>query len=383
MRLAMCFLLIMVATGCKGPLIDLSKEAQDVARFQIHESDPFDDNTMAQQRSKAARGQVINVLALSGGGAWGAWGAGFLHGWVENTKEPRPESFDLVTGISTGGLQATAAFIGDDSILIRGYTTVDRGDVMRQRFPPLVSALWSPSIYDSAPLGELIQKLITDEVIDRVAEVSHNGERRICVATCELESGELVFWDLSQIAREKQYDLYRCVVLATASIPGVFPPVNIGGHRHVDGGARASVFLDEALSPQLSLEGGDLRIYVIINGEGTISPANPANRTLPVAFRAVSMLLAAQSHDNQLLIQDFAKAHHASFWLSMVPLDYKPVNGHDFDRAEMNHLFEVAKEKSSAEDGWTYVIDQKPGQSLPPYYAPGVEEQMKRPAARR
>ncbi len=52
-----------------------------------------------------------HYLAISGGGANGAYGAGILVGWTE--AGDRPE-FTVVTGISTGALTAPFAFLGPD-----------------------------------------------------------------------------------------------------------------------------------------------------------------------------------------------------------------------------------------------------------------------------
>ena len=58
---------------------------------------------------------VIDILIISGGGDWGAFGAGFLKGWQKVPAQhplAKPE-FDAVTGVSTGTLIAPFAFLGD------------------------------------------------------------------------------------------------------------------------------------------------------------------------------------------------------------------------------------------------------------------------------
>ena len=57
---------------------------------------------------------VIDILIISGGGDWGAFGAGFLKGWQKVPAQhplAKPE-FDAVTGVSTGTLIAPFAFLG-------------------------------------------------------------------------------------------------------------------------------------------------------------------------------------------------------------------------------------------------------------------------------
>jgi len=77
------------------------------------------ERTKAEYDRRAAAGQpppVIDILIVSGGGDWGAFGAGFLKGWKKvPTQHPlaKPE-FDAVTGVSTGALIAPFAFLGDE-----------------------------------------------------------------------------------------------------------------------------------------------------------------------------------------------------------------------------------------------------------------------------
>ncbi len=74
----------------------------------------FKDNIVdaLAARVKALRGQdpaapiPYKILAISGGGSRGAYGAGVLSGWIVAGRRP---NFDVVTGISTGALIATFA----------------------------------------------------------------------------------------------------------------------------------------------------------------------------------------------------------------------------------------------------------------------------------
>jgi hypothetical protein len=55
--------------------------------------------TQVTQLAALDTGHSISVLALSGGGEHGAFGAGLLNGWSESGRRP---TFDVVTGVSTG-----------------------------------------------------------------------------------------------------------------------------------------------------------------------------------------------------------------------------------------------------------------------------------------
>ncbi len=222
----------------------------------------------------------LNVLAISGGGKFGAFSAGYLNGWSQRGDRPR---FDVVTGISTGSLMAPLAFLDSqeaNDALFTIYTTVTSDDVYKKRM--WVSIPFSKSLLDSAPLASLIDKHITKSVIKAVAEQGMG--RGLYVATVDLADTRMVIWDLVCIAQAKEYKLFRNVLLAASAVPIAFPPVKIrSGLRddrdkdrwHVDGGLRENVFWrrDRAqLTHALEARRGDPNIppatlYALINGQ--------------------------------------------------------------------------------------------------------------------
>jgi predicted acylesterase/phospholipase RssA len=128
-------------------------------------------------------GRPIKVLALSGGGQYGAFGAGFLDGWTKSGTRPQ---FDLVNGISTGALLATHAFLGtaaDDAVLKELYTSIDRRDIYRS--DALGALFGGPALNKTNPMWALIQKVITPEVLERVA-AEWDKNRRLLVAATNL-----------------------------------------------------------------------------------------------------------------------------------------------------------------------------------------------------
>jgi hypothetical protein len=131
------------------------------------------------------RGHPLNVLTISGGGQNGAFGAGFLKGWRESGTRPE---FDIVTGVSTGALLATHAFLGtpaDDAVLEDIYTKIDRDDIYRSK-GLLAVVMGANSLMDTTPLAALIKKHITPEVLERVAAL-HDANRRLWVGTTNLD----------------------------------------------------------------------------------------------------------------------------------------------------------------------------------------------------
>jgi len=213
-------------------------------RYQFQQDDL--DQSIAMRVAQKGPQHPLQVLVLSGGGSNGAWGAGFLKGW--ESKGTRPE-FDLVTGVSTGGLLATGSFLGDDAMLQQAFTTTKDSDVKGNRF--FLTIPFSDSVYTSTPLKKLIAKYMTNQVIDRVAaEAAKN--RRLYVASTDLDAGRLHIWDLTRIAAAHDYDFYRTALLASASAPMIFPPVNIEGTLHADGGVKANLFFRNNLLPKLA-----------------------------------------------------------------------------------------------------------------------------------
>jgi predicted acylesterase/phospholipase RssA len=194
-------------------------------------------------------------LALSGGGANGAFGAGFLNGW--STTGSRPV-FKIVTGVSSGALMAPFAFLGPqyDDALHEFYTTTTTRDIFAigSIGSILISLLRGDSLADTGPLATLIARHVDAEFLHQVADAYNRG-RRLYIGTVDLDSQRFVVWNMGLIAasgRPEALELFRKVMLASASIPIVFPPVffevEAGGRlydeMHVDGAVAATVFLN-------------------------------------------------------------------------------------------------------------------------------------------
>jgi predicted patatin/cPLA2 family phospholipase len=272
----------------------------------------------------------LDFLLLSGGGARGAWGAGFLKGWQSRQTNGDDATgipdFDLVTGVSTGALQATHAFLGDYDKLYEIYTTIENDEVWRKRF--WLTAPFSNSLLKSNPLGKYIEELVTDELLRRVH--ANSPGRMLCVGTVNLSTGQFREWDLTAIAsafvaadgnaddQAGLLNLYQTVLLGSAAIPLAFPPVEIADERgpalYVDGGTRENVFvsfgdlLDLAIAPIGGLRSFDgrkgdsiidnmtVRIFVVVNGQLGIAPASVNNSLLPIAGRSFETVMAQLSN---------------------------------------------------------------------------------------
>ncbi len=237
------------------------------------------------------RGHALNLLSLSGGGQNGAFGAGFLAGWRESGQRPE---FDIVGGVSTGALLATHALLGtpaDDAQLEEMYTQVTKKDIYRDR-SIFSLAFGADSLSDTAPLRALIAKHITAKTLERVA-AAYDDNRLLFVGTTNVDYSQTWIWNMTLIAKDGNLKLYREVLLASASFPIVFPPVEIDGHLFVDGAARSNVVipgmgLTERPKPPLY---GPGNVYLIDNGRLKSPPAALRRAIGDVAATTVSVMM--------------------------------------------------------------------------------------------
>ncbi len=250
-------------------------------------------------RTKPAGPVTVHVLSLSSGGQYGAFGAGFLRGWSENPATPRP-SFDLVTGVSTGALLAPVAFAGSefDPILDK-YRGLAEADVYKP-YPPFTIP-FRPSVASTEPLNRLLNRQLSDALITRIGQRFENEGAQLLVSAANLDTTENRVFNLGQAAaRDVPFAQRRdCLVepmLASAAVPGLFPPRNIDGELYADGGLRDHVFFRavESVRSQLALETGrDLRIEATIIVNGALSPpGTPADDSITGYFTRSAEILA-------------------------------------------------------------------------------------------
>lgn len=237
------------------------------------------------------RGRALNILSLSGGGQNGAFGAGLLAGWRESGQRPE---FDIVGGVSTGALLATHALLGtpaDDAQLEEMYTQITKKDIYEEK-GIFSLALGTDSLSDTAPLRALIAKYITAETLKRVA-AAYDDNRYLLIGTTNIDYGQTWVWNMGLIAKDGNLELYRQVLLASASFPIVFPPVEIDGHLFVDGAARSNLVIagmggDRRPPPPLFGAGN---IYLIDNGR-LHSPPEALRKALgDVAATTISVMM--------------------------------------------------------------------------------------------
>jgi hypothetical protein len=302
------------------------------------------------------QGRALNILSLSGGGQNGAFGAGLLIGWRESGKRPE---FDIVGGVSTGALLATHALLGtpaDDAQLEEMYTQITKKDVHIER-GIFSLAFGADSLSDTAPLRALIAKHITAETLERVA-AAYNDNRILVVGTTNIDYGQTWIWNMSLIAKDGNLALYRDVLLASASFPIVFPPVEIDGHLFVDGAARSNVVIagmggTERPPPPLY---GPGNIFLVDNGR-LHNPPEALRRAIgPVAATTVSVMM-----DQSMLTamtRSYFGAKLLGYNFKMVAIPDNVNVGDDplaFDPKQMRAAFDAGRALGKQPDHWLTV----------------------------
>jgi predicted patatin/cPLA2 family phospholipase len=313
---------------------------------------------LREQRLRAARAdpemnpREINALTISGGGSSGAFGAGILTGWSETGTRPK---FDVVTGISTGALIAPFAFLGSqyDDELTEAFTTVSDADIYKRI--GIRDIISTAAFTSNEPLRKMLDKYITDEVIAQVAAEFGKG-RRLLIGTTNLDADRPVIWNMGAIASSNRPDkakLFKEVVLASTSIPGVFPPIHFPvtadgknfEEMHVDGGVTTEVFLMPAGMSVRSLGlATRSRLYVIRNGR-TTPEYSVTKASLPaIAGKAIGSLIDTQAVGDLYRLYAISQRDGIDYNVTEIPPTFTITAQSPFDNKFMRGLYATGYE---------------------------------------
>ena len=306
----------------------------------------------------------VSFLAVSGGGDDGAYGAGLLCGWTAVGNRPE---FKLVTGISTGALIAPFAFLGSkyDDLLRQFYTSVTPKDILETR--NILSAVFNDALADNEPLKRLVRKIITAEMLKEIAN-EHAKGRILFVATTNLDARRPVIWNMTKIAaigNPKSLKLFQDIMVASAAIPGAFPPtmfdVEFDGRpyqeMHVDGGAFAQVFVYPAAFElkERAIEAGaqrDRTLYIIRNSKLMPDWSEVERKTLSIIGRAIASLVQTQGIGDLYRLYAISQRDGVDYNLTYIPTTFDAPHTEEFDTEYMRALFKVGYEQASKGDPW-------------------------------
>jgi hypothetical protein len=318
-------------------------------------------------RARAANRRNLDVLAVSGGGSNGAYGAGLLVGWTKAGGRPQ---FDIVTGVSTGALTAPFAFLGPDwdKRLTEAYTSKAADHILQRRG---LDFLFRASVFNNTALRGLVEAYVDPPLLYAIS-VEHAQGRSLLIATTNLDTEETVIWDMGAIASRGDaaaLKLFQDVLVASASIPGVFPPtlIEVQGkgrslsEMHVDGGVSTPFFvapeglllwtLPESIQGQDTAQQGNIR--VIVNGKIGGSFAFTKGRTLAIVGRSWTTMSKAMMRTHLTASASFARRNSGGLLFSAIPDEADAdTSGLDFKAANRKALFKLGYDSALSGKAW-------------------------------
>jgi hypothetical protein len=377
MRLAVATTAAALLLGCAGTerpqrsMQDLmaARSAADLAR--ANELRMLTDRLMAHVAAKPR--PAIDVLIISGGGDWGAFGAGVLKGWQRAKGELARPRFDIVTGVSTGALIAPFAFVGDEESLERIVqlyrnpqpdTAVSRGLLF---FLP-----HNASFFVLPGLERELRSALDRPMLERIVAQGAGG-RALLVNTTNIDFGEMQAWDIVAEARKAlaggDQEQVRKILLASAGIPGAFPARDLGVHLYVDGAVTGNILyggrvreeegllaLWRAAYPRLPLP--RMRFWVIFNNQVRFPPEVTRERWPDIMGRAT--IMGTQTSTLNSIRHLYAKAeierlkHKADVQVRLiaVPDDWVPPKPGTFVKEVMNELADLGERMGADPASW-------------------------------
>lgn len=301
----------------------------------------------------------LNYLAISGGANDGAFGAGLLSGWSASGTRP---DFELVTGVSAGAIIAPFVFIGPkyDYKLRELFTkTASNGIFERSMFSVLDAITGGLSVSNAKPLAKKIEENFTQEIIHEVA-VEHRKGKRLFIGTTNVEAQRGVIWDIGAIANSgnpNALKLFHQILLASASVPGIFQPVFIDvqvgdkhyNEIHYDGGVVSQVFV-YPLKIQRSVIEEFLRyhlerhLYVVSNSKVTPEYQDLQPSFFTLTRRAIETLSKYHGLGAIYRLYIAAVRDGIDYNLIYIPESFSAESKELFDPNYMSKLFDVGYE---------------------------------------
>ncbi|MCK0197126.1 patatin-like phospholipase family protein [Ancylobacter sp. 6x-1] len=319
---------------------------------------------LARLRDKQQRAGIndYNILAISGGGQDGAYGAGLLNGWTRSGKRP---DFAIVSGVSTGALIAPFAFLGPsyDEKLRKVYTETSASDIITGN---PITGFFGEGLFRTDPLREMVARYCDWEMLRAIAE-QHRAGRRLYVLTTNLDAQRPVMWNMGAIAdsgNPRALELFRDVLVGSASIPGAFSPMMIETERdgrrfeemHVDGATTMQVLTVPtkvvAAESGAFVHNGRRGYYILLNKKFVPEFELSKRSTLRIAVRAFDTLMKSDTNGTVLDAYTFSRRFNYTFNLGFIPESFDKTPDSVFDRTYMNALFDLGYEAGLKGGNW-------------------------------
>ncbi len=321
-----------------------------------------------EERGRPEGGLSTSMLALSGGAWDGAYSAGVLNGWTACGTRPR---FAVVTGISTGALVAPFAFLGPawDDQLRDAFTTPEVGEILV--LAPVKALFGALSLGQSTPIERLVARFASQEMLDAIG-AAHRDGRRLLIGTTNLDAERPVIWDIGALATSGLSDrltLFRKIMLASAAVPGAFPPVffdvTVDGvtyqELHVDGGVLNSIFgipvqLDISAVREMPFP-HTLHLYMLQNNKLEPDQTAVDLRLSSIFAKTASALIRSQTRGDLTRLWVSAQKHGFTYRLGFIPAGFDAEVDPGFDPVYMGRLYAL---------GYAQALKGYPWRTTPP-----------------
>ncbi len=353
------------------------REARDeIDRAEASSNRRIEAEYRAASTDPSAPAQSYDVLVLSGGGAFGAFGAGFLSGWgsVADPELARPH-FDRVAGISTGALIGSYAFIGTPASyesLVAEYENPGKNWVRRRGLIPILPG--NVSLYDVSEFRRHVRGAVNPDFVAGLAEGAAE-DRVLIVGATNVDYGIFRVWDAARIARDSPDDEaaeeIASILSASSAIPGAFPPVEIDQLLYVDGAAAMQVVGGMDDRGWLYGSSGDssepwqgeapirVRVWIIVNQKLRPDPMLVQSRWTTIAARSLSILLrtslleSLQDAETVMQLLNARPEYDAILRYVAIPQDFEiPESDRMFDPKTMRALVELGRRMGADPSSW-------------------------------
>jgi predicted acylesterase/phospholipase RssA len=320
--------------------------------------------------TKTSKWRTMDVLVISGGGDWGAFGAGVLKGWGRVKGELARPKFDVVTGVSTGALIAPFAFLGDDESYDRIVQLYRRPQKDWAKSRGVLFFLPNnPSFYSLPGLEREVRTALDRPLLERIAAQDGNG-RGLVVNTTNIDFGDMHAWNIVAEAKKalarNDPDWVHKILLASAGIPGIFPARDIGDYLYVDGaitgnilyGGRARSLPDlwEERHPAEPMP--KMRYWVIFNNQLRFPPQVTQGRWPDIMGRATIMSTQTSTINSMrhlFALAEIANLKHpgnVEVRVMSVPDEWVPPKPGTFVTEVMNNLADLGEQMGADPGSW-------------------------------
>lgn len=381
LRLGAALLITSALAACAAisrPPTTVAQIRTDAARARSDQA-AVRDSILARlvRRAVARPDRTLDLLLLSGGGQHGAYGVGYLRGWLTHPDNPMPR-FDLVSGISTGALQAPFALLGTPAT-IDTITSLYRAAADRIA-PTFDWWFWLRRTGGVVNVSRYERSIanVMDARMQQQLQTEFDADRQLLIGTTDMDLGIGRIWDMqgALASTDAPLDRARLLLYTATAIPGIFPPRVVDGHVHSDGGiiSNSLPLLDladyRALARQLRDAGLQddvtVRLWVIMNLWTHAAPAvmKPSSRG-DLSARSNMLLFWSEQPQALLRLQELARAVSSDVpGLQMqvhiarpnADLALEPGADKLFDRQWMARLEQIGYDQARSAAPWDSVV---------------------------